>query len=165
MKTTIQLTAATLVLCTASMVHAEGGCPQGQVPYSGSHAMGSAESLASCGPIPTAAPAEIWASRWGAIASDGSRGVMGAVDSRSSKKQAERAAISECKSRGGVACSIQLSYYNQCVVTIQGSRTANNTRAATTEEATAIGMRTCTSQGDDDCKVYYKACSLPARTR
>ena len=163
MNAATRLLLGAILLMSVPAAQAEGGCPPGMIPYQGT-------STQSCGPIPnsgvsTARPASEWLTRWGAIASDGSLGVMGAVDSRSSKKQAEREAISECKSRGGVTCSIQLSYYNQCVVTIQGSRTANNTRAATIEEATAIGMRTCTSQGDDDCKVYYKACSMPVRVR
>lgn len=152
-----------ILLMSASATQAEGGCPPGMIPYQGT-------STQSCGPIPNsgtsmAKPASDWLTRWGAIASDGSKGVMGAADSRTSKKQAERDAISECKSRGGVTCSIQLSYYNQCVVTIQGNRTASNTRAATIEEATSIGMQTCTSQGNSDCNVYYKACSLPVRSR
>jgi hypothetical protein len=147
-----------------SAAYAESGCPPGMIPYR------AGTDPNACGPIPTVSGPTMptgpqWASRWGAIASDASKGVMGAVDSRSSKREASRLAITECKTRGGLDCKVRFTYHNQCVVTVQGSSGATNSGAATIEEATNIGMRSCAEHGDTDCDIYYKACSLPVRVR
>ncbi|MGO1069697.1 DUF4189 domain-containing protein [Lysobacter sp. CA199] len=106
-----------------------------------------------------------WASRWGAIAADAGNGVMGAVDSRDSKRAASKEAIAECKARGGNKCKVALTYHNQCAVTINGSTGANSVGAASVERATEIGMEMCRERGDNDCRVYYQACSMPVRIR
>ncbi|MGO1070843.1 DUF4189 domain-containing protein [Lysobacter sp. CA199] len=140
---------------------AEGGCPAGMIPYQGTNTM-------SCGPMPSASQGTIaggprWASRWGAIATDANAGIMGAVNSRESKRRARGDAVSECKSRGGVKCKVTFTYHDQCVVTVLGSQGANHGHAPSIEHAEQLGMNACRAQGDSDCHVYYTACSLSER--
>lgn len=151
------------LLVSAGTAHAEGGCPPGMIPYQGTNTQ-------SCGPIPSSGgqvtpTGPKWASRWGAIAQDKNSGVLGAVANRENKRTAQKDAVAECASRGGVNCKVDLAYTNQCVVTIQGSTAINNARAPSIERATQIGMEACEGRGDTDCHIYYKACSLPVQVR
>ena len=95
------------MLSVAGLAHAEGGCPSGMIPYSGT-------DLSSCGPVPAGyygnnddnAPQSYklpvrWTTTWGAIAFDYSLGKVGAVTGQPSEQAAEAAAISECRKRGG----------------------------------------------------------------
>jgi hypothetical protein len=164
MKQIILLIATALTVFPTYETHAEGGCPPGMIPYN-SAAAGSAASMASCGPIPSQRPSVHWESRWGAIASDEANGIMGAVDSRATKRKAGKDALSECQARGGKQCKVTLSYTNQCVVTVQGNTGATDAHAASIESATQLGMESCRKRGDSDCNVYYKACSLPVQVR
>ncbi|MGO1070844.1 DUF4189 domain-containing protein [Lysobacter sp. CA199] len=107
----------------------------------------------------------VWDSRWGAIAMDPDNRTMGAVDSRESKRLARRDAVSECKARGGNKCKVTFTYQDQCVVTIQGRTGANHGHAPEIAPAAQLGMNACMKRGDDDCHVYYEACSLPVRVR
>lgn len=152
------------VLATFSFaVHAEGGCPAGMIPHSGT-------STTSCAPIPQGpqspgAPSVQWASRWGAIASDGKSGVVGAVTSHESKNDARKAAVAECGARGGSNCKVETTYRNQCVAVVSGSSKSNNVTAESVERASQIGMESCSKRGDSNCRVYYSGCSLPVRVQ
>lgn len=147
----------------SAIAHAEGGCPAGMIPHAGT-------STTSCAPIPQGPQGENgppinWASRWGAIASDGKTGTVGAVTSRASKNDARRAAIAECEARGGNSCKVETTYRNQCLAVISGSSKSNNVTAESVERATQIGMESCEKRGDSNCRVYYSGCSFPERTR
>ncbi|WP_392389941.1 DUF4189 domain-containing protein [Acinetobacter courvalinii] len=37
-----------------------------------------------------------------------------------SKRQAEKAALTECRAKGGKKCEVDLAYYNQCAVMVTG---------------------------------------------
>ena len=148
------------------LAHAEGGsCPPGQYPVGG-------QGWQGCNPIPgygsqqhapqQAAPQ--WESRWGAIATDGPSGALGAATDKRSKREASQAALQDCQSKGGVNCKIDAAYDNQCAAVVVGSGGYNVQNAPTTDRAVAIGMKIC-REGLTDCHAYYTACSLPVRTR
>lgn len=110
----------------------------------------------------TATPRVIWADRWGAIATDPITASLGAVIGMTSKRRAEKAALTECESKGGEACSVDLSYFNQCAVMILGDREYRMQSAATIEEAAQVGIDKC-NQEDSNCRVYYSGCSMAER--
>jgi hypothetical protein len=144
---------------------AEGGhCPSGFYPISSPGVMG-------CAPIPgygdssrSSQSSPEWQTRWGAIAVDGRKGSLGTAVGMQSKGVAESTAMIECQAKGGENCEVDLAYYNQCAVMILGSSKLNTASAATIEEATQVGMKTCTAS-DTNCRVYYSDCSYPVRTR
>lgn len=151
------------------------GAAQAQVvcpPGMEQHRTGSQNDgfgVALCGPIREQEQEQepelpAWATRWGAIASDGLAGAFGAAEGMRSKRKAKNAAMASCKETGGRQCKVDLTYSNQCAVTVTGRRTHLSQGAATVEEATGIGLRRC-REVDDDCRVYYAACSLPERVR
>lgn len=106
-----------------------------------------------------------WEDRWGAIAAD-DNAIYGIVKDRTTKRQAQRAAIDECERRGGVGCRIQLAYYNQCAAVIVGATGSIVSNDATEEVATNLGIKDCEKlDGVGACRVYYSGCSLPAQVR
>lgn len=156
---------AILLVSLSASAHAEGGCPPGQMPYTGTPPEGSAASIASCGPIPNSAPTPVWANRWGAVADDGA-GTFGMSDNERSKKKAERAAVTQCKDRNGGDCEVYMTYTNQCIAIAASEVKSNTARAPDEESAKQDSMAGCMKGNNGKgCRIYYSACSLPARIR
>lgn len=118
--------------------------------------------LPSLGHGDTVQPSANWKDRWGAIASDG-KSTYGIVTDNSSKIDAIRLAIAECRNRGGVGCQIDRTFVNQCAAVIAGDRSSASANAPTEEEAIRMGEAKCVSSGETSCRVYYSGCSLPER--
>ncbi|WP_266169273.1 DUF4189 domain-containing protein [Dyella subtropica] len=147
--------------------HAEGGCPPGQIPYSGT-------DIGSCGPIPgynqqqqpqaPAVPPPRWESRWGAIATDEPHGIVGASRNGLSEKAAKHDAIADCKSKGGVTCTMQISYSNGCGVLLVGDKTFNLNAGSTETIAVQKAMDVCKA-GNASCQVYFTSCSPAQRVQ
>ncbi|OXI72953.1 DUF4189 domain-containing protein [Burkholderia cenocepacia] len=146
------------LLGTASIGDAQVACPPGWIPYSAS----------SCGPDTggqeqEASPPQRQISRisrWGAISTDGKVGALGTSTDLDSQRQAERAALSQCKAQGGTQCEVDLSYANGCAVMSVGENTHNSNYGASIDEATAKAMKVCNAN-DRNCRVFYSGCSLP----
>lgn len=142
---------------------AEGGCPAGMIPYSGT-------STSSCGPMPSGPsgswlPTTRWKNRWGAVAGDDARGVVGAVTDLPSKREAKQAAVENCRDRGGVDCTLTVAYVNQCVVIVASATRYAAINAESAEVAAEIGMESCEKKNDGECRLYYAGCSWPMRVR
>lgn len=160
-----------LLLFMATVAHAEGGCPPGMIPASGT-------DINSCIPIPPGyynnqqqvqpqpqPPPPQWTSRWGAIATDGPGGHLGVATNLSSKDDAEQVAITDCQAKGGAPCAIEVAYDNECAAMVVGHTEHSSNAAASLDEAIHLGMLTCNNAGDTNCHVYYSACSLPVRVQ
>lgn len=158
-----------LLLLLGSVVHAEGGCPPGMIPASGT-------DINSCVPIPPGyysnqqhaqpqlppPPPPQWVTRWGAIATDGPGGHLGVAANVSSKSDAEQTAITDCQAKGGTDCKIETWYSNGCAAMVMGDSGHISNNAGTLGEAIQKGMKVCGAT-DTNCHVYYSACSLPVR--
>lgn len=165
----IRILLAVFLLGVSSLAFAEGGCPAGMIPYSGT-------DLSSCGPVPAGyygnkndnalkpykSPVR-WAKTWGAIASDNTLGKVGAATGKMSEQEAEAAATESCYARGGGAgcTNILLTYWNQCGAMAWGESYSTTARAGTVEEASKIAIQSC-SKHTADCQIYYADCS-PAK--
>lgn len=158
-----------LFLATAGIVHAEGGCPAGMIPYSGN-------DPSSCGPIPPGyygnsfqgvrqdpLPPE-WSSRWGAIATYAPAGVLGASNDFPSKEAAERQALIDCQNKGGLSCKIEVAYDNECAAVVVGDQGYVVTSNPFEDAAIKAGIDTCGGI-KRHCHSYYSACSRPVRIR
>jgi hypothetical protein len=153
-----------LLVLICSVAHAEGECPPGMFPTNPSGAQGPV----GCAPIPgynaqqqaqqqqQASPPPQWATRWGAIATDSPKGVLGAVVNVS---------MADCKAKGGTKCKVDIAYDNECAAVVVGDGGYNVGSDATTDKASQLGMNVCTKAGRTNCHVYYSACSLPVRIR
>lgn len=103
------------LLGSNNLVFAEGNCPEGQYPIGDSSAHG-------CAPVPgyrnianSSQNVIRFEVRWGAIATDDTKGIVGAVKNVKSKRSANKAALQQCKlNGGGKNCEVTLTYYNQC---------------------------------------------------
>jgi hypothetical protein len=144
---------------------AANACPAGTIQQQGIGWQG-------CAPIPgvggdsasSQLPQAVWEDRWGAFAIDLSVGVVSSKD-MPSKRKAEKAALDECRIKGGAKCKIELTYFNQCGVVISGSTGHNTARAASIDRASEIGIDICKKSGDSNCSVYYSECSFPVRVK
>lgn len=156
------------MLVVSSATHAEGNCPPGYYPM----APPGQQGPQGCAPIPgynqdsavPAASGSQWVSRWGAIATDEPNGVLGAAINMSSKKKAEKAALADCKAKGGSKCKLETWYSNGCAALVVGDKLYNVGSAATEDEAVKSGMNTCAA-ATTNCHVYYSDCSPPEQVR
>lgn len=167
MKLTTHLLLLLSFITLTFVAHAEGGCPAGMIPYSGTN-------TSSCGPVPPgyyesnqhlSQATPVWAERWGAIVYDnGSTNVgLGVATNMESKELAEQMAMKECREKGGSECRVDLTYYNQCAVVTAGIHYVQSRSEATIQEASADGLKDCNQAGVSGCAIYYSACSLPER--
>lgn len=156
---------AILLFLVCGSAFAEGGCPPGQYPQQG-------QGWRTCVPIPGYEPQQSvqppppsYASRWGAVASS-TNSMFGIVSDQPSKEEAERAAVTECSSRGGNDCKLNYTYANQCVAVIGiPNQVSQPFNGGTADEASKHGLDQCRSNGIDGCWVYYSGCSLPLRVQ
>ncbi|MCU4638996.1 DUF4189 domain-containing protein [Acinetobacter courvalinii] len=138
-------------------------CPAGMVELPGGVCLPPDHQNSPLNNLPSASPPPpVWATRWGAIATDGPTASLGAVVDMRSKRQAEKAALTECRAKGGKKCEVDLAYYNQCAVMVTGDNSYLSQGAVSKEEATRIAMQKCQAK-DVNCRVYYSGCSMPVR--
>ena len=172
MNTNLRFIPLVALLAACSGLHAEGNCPPGY--YQTGAAQGQAGPQ-GCAPIPDNTNAEgsslspsppppEWQDRWGAIATDGPGGHLGASKNAMSRSVAEAEALESCSSKGGSKCQIENTYANACVVMVVGDVGHNSSSAPTLGEAINLGMDTC-HRSDSHCQVFYSACSFPVRVR
>lgn len=108
-----------------------------------------------------------WATRWGAIAiDDGSNGgsKMGRAEAFSSKGKAERAALADCRSKGGHKCTLEHTYHDQCVAVAWGDTLVSTASAEDSERASQLAVEKC-GKSTTNCGIYYTGCSYPERVQ
>lgn len=143
------------------------GCAPGTIPY-------TVPGVSTCLPgvadgnqqqAPQAPQQPQWQERWGAIATDESHGVLGAVTGRATQGEAENDAIADCHAKGGSICKLEMPYANGCIAFTVSDSGYNAAADSTVDEAAKIGMDTCKKAGAGNCHVYYSACSPAVRIR
>lgn len=155
-----------ILILLHGVLHAEGRCPPGYHPIGATSGQGGPQG---CAPIPGYNDGQqeqqnpsptVWKDRWGAIAADSPKGILGTATNRFDRNSAESAAIADCQSKQGSSCLVQLSYRNQCAVVVVGDEGYNATKGTTLLQAKFAGLKVC-SDADSHCSVYYSDCSLP----
>lgn len=138
---------------------AEGRCPAGYFPIGG-----GGSGWEGCAPMGNGAgePTEEWETRWGAIATG--NGLFGAAEGASSKSQAEKIALRQCRESGGKGgkCKVKITYHDQCAALAWGDGGAIAFRSPDRSDAETSAVAAC-SQHTTDCQLYYSACSYPER--
>ena len=165
MKTGQMLAVVAMLLLFSGFASAQG-VPLGNGIYAcdgAAHAGPCQPDIDNDAPVPSVH----WQDRWGAIAADdGPNAVFGIVTNMASKRAAQKAAIAECKNRGGGDCEVSLAYYNQCAAVAAGAAGTFSSSAATIEEAAQRATNRCEdANGRGACWVYYSGCSLPVRVQ
>lgn len=146
---------------------AEGGCPAGYTPVNNGQNWtcipGGNDTPAQQQPQESSLPPQpsgYWEKTWGAIAPSPVGGVLGTAVGASSKEEAERLALVDCKAKGGRACEVNLVYHNQCAAMVVGDKRLKLYGAGTIQEAADLAMSEC-EKSDANCEVYYSACTEP----
>jgi hypothetical protein len=156
-----EILAVVMLLLTGNIAFAQTACPQGVAAGSAQCGPSSQIDPEHGVPVPSK-PNIIWADSWGAIASDGVS-TYGIVTDFPSKRKARKAAVNECKKRGGGRCVSAREFVNQCAVVIAGDSGTNIVNAVTVERATELAMRDCKSEGNSNCWTFWSGCSLAKR--
>lgn len=163
-----------MLLLISFSVRAQTACPTGV-------AAGSAQ----CGPSPVerhASPSMIdgrpvttrfvptgeWLNTWGAVAVDSDVGSIGASSGKLSKEEAGESALRLCASKGAKACSLRISYSNQCVATffpgVAGGK-GFSISGPTIEEASRLGHQRCLAENGTACNRVFTECTRPLFNR
>jgi hypothetical protein len=154
-----------LPILVSTAVHGQAACPAGTIPY------GTGQDQNVCGPDDNRQPSQQqptppqWVSRWGAIATALPQGVMGFSTNLRSDADATHVALSDCRSKGGTNCKIELSYGNQCIAMAVGNPGYSVDLGLTSTAASEKSLKDCTNGGAANCHIIYSACSLPVRIR
>jgi len=159
-----EIMAAVLLLMASNIALAQTACPQGVASGSAQCGPSSQVDPEHTGASAPIKPNIIWADSWGAIASDGVS-TYGIVTDFPSKRKARKAAIEECKRRGGGRCVSAREFVNQCAVVVAGNSGTNIVNAVTVERATELAMQDCRSQGNTSCWTFWSGCSLAWRVQ
>jgi hypothetical protein len=105
-----------------------------------------------------------WVSQWGAIATDEPHGVLGFSTGLSSASKAEKAAIEDCRTKGGANCTLQVSYANGCGAVVVGDTVFNVNWGHDERDASSKGIRAC-ERDSKNCHVYFTTCSQATLAR
>lgn len=161
------------LLVAALLVHgsarAEQGCPDGLAPIG--QAPGPIcvpqPGYGIGGPSPVqqrpSAPQPRWIDRWGAIAIDGVASKMGTAVDKKSSREAQRAALKDCQSRGGTTQECKktlLVYGNGCGAVALGSDFVVARGGGSVEQASERALKDC-GLNSTGCEVQYSRCSYP----
>lgn len=158
------------LMVLSQVVSAEGSCPPGYYPTTPQGQQGPQ----GCAPIPNynqgsdsdqLSSGPRWVSRWGAIATDSKVGSLGASVGMQSQRKAEKQALADCKEKGGAKCVIEVSYANGSGAMVVGHTGHSSAYGATVDDAIQSATKICSSDGDENCHVYYANCSPPAQMR
>lgn len=159
-----------VVVAFSGLAFAEGGCPTGYTPMPQQYqdpASGTLQMRTTCVPgasaAVSAAPSVRWIDRWGAVATDGPKGILGIANGATSERSAVKSAMKDCKEKGG-NCRLQLAYRNQCAVLVSGDRQFLVQGAENIEIATNVALKKCATD-DVNCRVHYSGCSYPEKVR
>jgi len=159
-----------LVLLLAHRVgHAQAypcsGASIGEVIVGQTQSSNGIASVPLCQRTPASAPSQdptyTWKSRWGAIATDAPNAIIGTATNMKSQRAAEKAALNDCKSKGGSPCILEMPYMDSCVALTASDTSYNVASYPQISQAMQSGMDTCIKAGAENCHTFYTACSTP----
>jgi len=147
----------------SSGVHAEDGCPSGQVPQQG-NGWRSCVPLNNGGTQPGPADNFVgptWSPRWISLAIDNIKPILGKSGESRTLDQARRSAIDDCMSQGGTTCHTMVTAQNGCVALVSGMTQITTGGSPIQRLAEEKALEDCKKTGDTGCRVYYSACVKP----
>ena len=159
--TTLRLMLTCMLWLLSGLAYAEGGCPPGMIPASGT-------DINSCVPIPgynqqqaPPPPPEHWLDQWGGVSISAVEGTLGVSTQQRTAYEAQQAALVSCRTGGGSACTIESTYRNSCVALIVGHPGYAIALGVSEDDAGQKAMKMCIDGGNTNCHAYYSGCSLP----
>jgi hypothetical protein len=144
--------------------HAQAACPPGTIPYGGGQGLstcGADNSQQQSGDLGATPP--LWLDRWMAFATDAKHSILGLALDRSNVGEAQRAALSDCRAKGGVDCKFENAFLDSCAAVTVGDHGYTIMGEVTLAEATKQSRDVCKKEGDASCYTYYAACDFAVR--
>ena len=157
----IEMMVLTMLLLGGGAASAQTACPSGVAAGSaqcGPSSLVSPDESGSRARGRQLLPEEKWADGWGAIAGDGESAIGVATDFPS-KRKAKKAALNDCKERGGGRCKVTYTFVNQCAAIILGDTMYATAAARTKHDAVDRGTQKCQEEGQANCRVFWSGCS------
>ncbi|NMT36178.1 DUF4189 domain-containing protein [Stenotrophomonas maltophilia] len=158
-----------------SSAHAEGNCPPGMYPIGGQGVQGCAPIPGSSGTsmtpsAPAPAPAGEWVKTWGAIAVSKATSEAGVSTGMRSRRAAEKEALSKCGISGAPDCSLNMTYFNQCVSwAIPAGRSGRGQSGIGSGPTPGAALETarslCRNDQPGGCDEVYADCTQPVFDR
>lgn len=105
-----------------------------------------------------------WQSRWGAIATDANKSVVGSAIGKITSNQAQNGALDDCRAKGGTQCEVQLPFQNGCASLIVSDTIFFVSARDTKENAEREGVVSCQRKAMN-CRAYFTTCSPPVRVQ
>lgn len=146
-----------ILLLLGNLANAEGGCPAGMIPHSGT-------DISACGPIPPGynKPSGHWETRWGSYVLSEDEGITGWSLNELNADTANESAISNCISKGGTQCKVVITYQNSCIAVAASDGGGYAYTDQTRDMASSKAMNSCERAGEKNCRLFRIECS-PAK--
>jgi len=110
----------------------------------------------------------IWGRRFGHVAADGPKGILGVSEGAKTPRHARELAVADCIAQGGDAelCGGEplLTFENQCAAFAWGPGGAGIGTSVDLGRAETLALDTCVNSGGSECALRYAGCSLPEQT-
>lgn len=156
--------AMVLVLCCWPLPGpAEHGCQPGYTPvFQGNQRVCTVDyNLPSWRQQAPAAPVGRWVDRWGAVAFDAPTRITGWSASQRFRRTANKAALKQCREKGGTRCVLLTWFYNTCMSAVWSEQGIHLGSQPGEEEAIQDGIAKCKALGHAPCRPDKVVCSLP----
>ena len=146
-----------LLLLLGNLARAEGGCPPGMIPYSGT-------DIRTCGPLPPdySKPKGHWETRWGTYALSENEGITGWSSNQPSSNASEKMAIENCVAKGGSQCKVRVTYRNTCIAVSTSDGGGYSYINERRDEAIKNSIKSCKKADERNCRLFRAECS-PAK--
>lgn len=144
--------------------YAQAACPPGTIPYGGGKGSALAvQTIASGNQADPGVAPPLWLDRWMAFATDAENSVLGLALDRSNVGEPRRAALSDCRFKGGVDCKFENAFLDSCAAVTVGNNGYTIMGGATLAEATRKSRDVCKKESGASCYTYYAACDFAVR--
>ncbi len=130
---------------------------------------GVAAGSALCGPSGDSGdsapsrPPSYWVKTWGALVSSNEAKEAWSPKAKDSEADARKDALGRCQARGFSDCSLDTTYFNQCVAVVSSDEQKGITlgKSGSTEAAESVGLKSCKESGNRHCTIEFSDCTVP----
>ncbi|AVT12549.1 DUF4189 domain-containing protein [Paracidovorax avenae] len=130
---------------------------------------GVAAGSALCGPSGDSGdsapsrPTGYWVKTWGALVSSNKAKEAWSSKGKDSEADARKDALGRCQARGFSDCSLDTTYFNQCVAVVSSDEQKGITigKSGSKEAAESVGLKSCKERGNQHCTIEFSDCTVP----
>lgn len=123
---------------------------------------GSAQCLPDDEAVAPFRPTGEWIKTWGALSSSNSVHGAWSTKGKFSEEEARKDVLNKCSNAGGADCTLDATYFNQCIAVAGSSDTGVNTNTGANESvASQRALSDCQKKSAAKCSVVFSDCTTP----